>query len=81
MSVTIVTTDEKREERWCPQFRLKLNKRAFVQNELIMNLQMLIKRTRLKTKRTQLKAKTHASHDVPRRPSVARWGPNSLLIN
>ena len=31
-----------------------------------------------KTKRTQLKIK---AHDVSRRPSVARWGLNTLLIN
>lgn len=41
MTVTIATTNERREERRDPQFRLKLNKRVFVENALTMNLQIL----------------------------------------
>ena len=83
MTVTIATTNERREERRDSQFRLKLNKRVFVQNVLTVNLQILTILLLTKTKRTQLKIKTHTSHDVLRDPSlsIGGWEPNSLLIN
>ena len=65
-----IETIERKEQKGDSQFRLKLNKRIFVQNAFTVNLQILTILKLTKTKRTQLKAKTHASHDVPRRPSV-----------
>ena len=80
MSVTIVTTDEIREGRWCPQFRLKLNKRAFVQNAFTVNSQIISILQLTKTIRTQLKAKTLVSHDVPERSLVVP-DINYVVIN
>ena len=80
MSAAIVTTDEKREGRWCPQFCLKLNKRVFVQNAFTVNLQIISILELTKTIRTQLKAKTHAPHDVPARSLVVP-DINYLVIN